>query len=53
MVGSRSGSPVRGAGKRSCNASPRLAPEAILIDHNAFPREVMLEAIVRAVEEAL
>lgn len=32
---------------------PRLAPEAILIDHNAFPREVMLEAIVRAVEEAL
>jgi hypothetical protein len=32
---------------------PRLTPEAILIDHNAFPREVMLEAIVRAVEEGL
>ena len=34
-------------------ARPRLAPEVILIDRNALPGEVMLEAIVRAVEEAL
>jgi hypothetical protein len=26
---------------------------ATLIDHNAFPREVLLEAVVRAVEESL
>jgi pimeloyl-ACP methyl ester carboxylesterase len=31
--------------------SPVLA--ATVIDHNAFPREVLLEAIVRAVEESL
>ena len=31
--------------------SPTLA--ATLVDHNAFPREVLLEAIVRTVEESL
>jgi hypothetical protein len=30
-----------------------VVPVQLLMHHNAFPREVMLEAIVRAVEEAL